>query len=172
MPSTVLMKWHRSVAAASLITLVYFVYSPQTTEVYFYKILLSLAGWIMLPPPCISPHPNPWTLWLWPYLMKGLCKCDSVKNLEVGNFPWIILGGPLESQWSLWGEGSWNQSRRRWQRSDRGRNGSLKMGEGTTSQGKTAAGGAGKGMEMGSPSRRKQPIWYWFWPVTSRAIRE
>ena len=55
-----------------------------------------------------GPHPNSQELWLCPqtsFVVKGLCKCDYVKDMERGRVSWIIqflITWNLKSQEPFW----------------------------------------------------------------------
>lgn len=51
-------------------------------------------------PQLIYPHPNPWGLWMPPYLAKGNVQMWLVKNFEVGRLPGIIWEGLMQSRCS------------------------------------------------------------------------
>lgn len=57
------------------------------------KQLLTYFGRVMASQRCPCPHPQ--NLWIW-YLtwQKGLCRCDWIKDLEVGEIILGYLGGP------------------------------------------------------------------------------
>lgn len=42
-----------------------------------------MAGWVMFSPAPKYPHPNLWNIWMLPYVVKGLCRWNQVKDLEI-----------------------------------------------------------------------------------------
>lgn len=68
------------------------------------------------------PHPHPWNQQIWADVTRGLCRCDEVKDCEMGRLPWITQVGPLRSQgsWYVKEEGGVRARERRREGKSRG----------------------------------------------------
>lgn len=65
----------------------------------------------------IIPHLNLWNQWIHYCIWQtALCKCDYVKDNEMGRLSWIIWAGPMESQGSFWKGGKRVKSQMWWQK--------------------------------------------------------
>ena len=65
----------------------------QNTKIDQKKIKHFAVSWTMASQRC--PHPNPWNLWIWYYYLtwqEKPCKCDEIKDLEMGDYPDYSVG--------------------------------------------------------------------------------